>query len=59
MTYGRYLWPGQEPGDAVDADERREGALRAHGLQVVRRVRDEPDPFDRPAARLRRAFPRT
>jgi hypothetical protein len=59
VKYGRYLRPGQTPGDAVFAEKRREDALRDHGLEVVRWVWDELDTFDAPLARLRRAFART
>jgi len=58
VKYGRYLRPGQEPGDAVFAEKRREDALRDHGLEVVRWVWGELDPFDVPLARLHRAFAR-
>ncbi len=58
VKYGRLLRPGQQPGDAVFAEKRREDALRDHGLQVVRWVWDELDPFELPVARLRRAFAR-
>jgi hypothetical protein len=42
----------------VFAEKRREDALRDHGLEVVRWVWDELDPFDLVAARIRRAFER-
>ena len=58
VKYGRYLRPGQTPGDAVFAEKRREDALRDHGLEVVRWVWDELDTFDAPLARLLRAFAR-
>jgi hypothetical protein len=58
VKYGRLLRPGQEPGDAVFDEKRREDALRDHGLEVVRWVWDELDPFELPADRLRRAFGR-
>ena len=56
VKYGRLLRPGQEPGDVVFAEKRREDLLRAEGLQVVRWVWDELERFDVVAARLRRAF---
>ncbi len=55
----RCLRPGENPGDAVFAEKRREDALRDHGLEVVRWVWDELDAFDGPRARLLRAFSRT
>ena len=58
IKYGRSLRPGQTPGDAVFAEKRREAAPRDHGLEVVRWVWDEPEPFDVVAARIRRAFAR-
>jgi hypothetical protein len=58
LKYGRSLRPGQDPGDAVFEEKRREDALRDHGLEVARWVWDEIDPFDAPFARLRRAFAR-
>jgi hypothetical protein len=58
IKYGRLLRPGQEPGDVVFAEKRREDALRDHGLEVVRWVWDELDTFDEVAARVRRAFAR-
>jgi hypothetical protein len=42
----------------VFAEKRREDALRDHGLEVVRWVWDELDPFDAVLARLLRAFAR-
>jgi hypothetical protein len=57
--YGRDLRPGQDPGEAVYREKRREDALRDLGLQVVRWTWDELSPFDAPAARLRRAFARS
>jgi hypothetical protein len=58
VKYGRYLRPGQTPGDAVFAEKRREDALRDHGKEVARWVWDELEPFDEAAARIRRAFAR-
>lgn len=49
VKYGRYLRPGQTPGDAVFAEKRREDALRDYGLEVVRWVWDEKQlPLRRP-----------
>ncbi|MFG1793893.1 hypothetical protein [Nocardia sp. NPDC049149] len=36
MKYGRLLKPGQEPGDAVFDEKRREDAIRDTGLLMVR-----------------------
>jgi hypothetical protein len=58
VKYGRALRPGQDPGDAVFDEKRREDALRDQGLQVVRWVWAELATFDVVAARLRRAFVR-
>lgn len=58
VKYGRGLRPGQDPGDAVFAEKRREDALRDEGLQVVRWVWAELETFDVVAARLWRAFDR-
>lgn len=38
VKYGRLLKPGQEPGDVVFEEKRREGAIRDLGWQVVRWV---------------------
>lgn len=56
--YGRGLRPGQDPGERVVVEKRREDALRDLGLQVVRWYWNELCPFDEVAARLRRAFDR-
>jgi hypothetical protein len=58
IKYGRALRPGQDLGEVVVAEKRREEALRDIDLQVVRWYWDEIDPFDAVAARLRRAFDR-
>ena len=58
MKYGRLLRPGQEPGDAVFEEKRREDAIRDAGLQVVRWVWDELGRFDLVVPRLLRAFAR-
>lgn len=58
VKYGRLLRPGQEPGDAVFAEKRREDELRDHGREVARWVWDELDPFDTAASRIWRAFAR-
>ncbi|MGY1671234.1 hypothetical protein [Geodermatophilus sp. SYSU D00710] len=36
MKYGRLLRPGQDPGDAVFDEKRREDAIRDEGWGVVR-----------------------
>jgi hypothetical protein len=36
VKYGRLLRPGQDPGDAVFEEKRREDALRAEDWAVVR-----------------------
>ena len=59
MKYGRGLRPGQDAGEAVYREKRREAALHDLGLQVVRWTWDELSPFDVPAERLRRAFARS
>jgi hypothetical protein len=56
VKYGRLLRPGQEPGDVVFEEKRREDLLRADGLRVVRWVWDELDRFELVVPRLRRAF---
>ena len=59
VKYGRGLRPGQNPGDVVFAEKRREDALRDLGFQVVRWTWNELSPFDAVAERLRRAFARS
>ena len=58
VKYGRALRPGQDPGEAVFAEKRREDAIRDEGLQVVRWVWAELATFDVVEARLWRAFDR-
>ena len=36
VEYGRLLRPGQDPGDAVFEEKRREDAMRAEGWGMVR-----------------------
>ena len=55
VEYGRYLGPGQLPGDAVFAEKRREDAIRDEDWDVVRWVWAELHRPDRLAARVRRA----
>ena len=59
VKYGRSLRPGEDPGEAVYREKRREDALRDLGLKVVRWTWDELCPFDAPAERLRRAVARS
>ena len=56
VKYGRFLRPGQSPGDAVAAEKYREDRLRDEGLRVVRWIWPELDDFDTVVARLLRAF---
>ena len=58
VKYGRSLRPGEDPGEAVYREKRREDALRDLGLKVVRWTWDELGTFTAPADRLRRAFAR-
>ena len=54
VKYGRLLRPGQEPGDAVFEEKRREDAVRDEGWGVVRWVWSDLARPDRLAARVRR-----
>lgn len=56
VKYQRLLLPGQDPGDVVFAEKRREDALRAAGLQVVRWTWPDLDDFAPVADLLRRAW---
>jgi hypothetical protein len=58
VKYGRSLRPGEDAGEAVYREKRREDALRDLGLKVVRWTWDELDTFAVPADRVRRAFAR-
>lgn len=55
VKYGRLLRPGQEPGDAVFEEKRREDAIRDEGWGVVRWVWADLARPDRFATRVRRA----
>jgi hypothetical protein len=55
VKYGRLLRPGQEPGDAVFAEKRREDAVRDEEWHVVRWVWAELAEPHRLAAKVRRA----
>ncbi len=59
VKYGRALRPGQDPGDVVFAEKRREDALRNLGYEVVRWTWDELRLSDAVAVRIRRAFARS
>lgn len=56
VKYGRLLRPGQDPGDAVFEEKRREDALRDEDLRVGRWTWADLDAFDPVAQRLRRGF---
>jgi hypothetical protein len=58
IKYGRLLPPGQDPGDAVFAEKRREDAIRDEGWGVVRWVWAELAEPHRLAARVRRSLER-
>ncbi|MCF6744792.1 hypothetical protein E9529_10960 [Blastococcus sp. KM273128] len=55
VKYGRLLRPGQEPGEVVFAEKRREDATRDEGWDVVRWVWAELAAPHRLAAKVRRA----
>jgi len=55
IKYGRLLRPGQDAGDAVFAEKRREDAMRDEDWNVVRWVWSDLRRPDRLAARVRRA----
>jgi hypothetical protein len=55
VKYGRLLRPGQDPGDAVFEEKRREDAIRDEHWGVVRWVWADLRRPDRLAARIRRA----
>jgi hypothetical protein len=55
VKYGRLLRPGQEPGDAVFAEKRREDAVRDEGWEVVRWTWSDLTVPDRIGERVRRA----
>jgi hypothetical protein len=55
VKYGRLLRPGQDVGDAVFAEKRREDAIRDEDWGVVRWIWAELQRPDRLAARVRRA----
>jgi hypothetical protein len=59
VTHGRLLRPGQQPGDAVFEEKRREDAVRAEGWGVTRWVWADLAAGHRLAARVRRALERS
>ncbi|MGY2127667.1 type IV toxin-antitoxin system AbiEi family antitoxin domain-containing protein [Blastococcus sp. SYSU DS0617] len=59
VKYGRLLRAGQEPGDAVFEEKRREDAVRNEGWAVTRWVWADLAVGHRLAARVRRALDRT
>lgn len=56
--YGRWLGPGQRPGDAVFQEKLREDRIREHGFNVVRWTWDELDDPHALAGKIRRALAR-
>jgi len=56
QKYGRLLKPGEEPGDVVWREKRREDRIRAQGYQVVRLAWADLHHPGHVAARIRRAF---
>jgi hypothetical protein len=58
VKYGRLLRPGQDAGDAVFAEKRREDAIRDEGWGVIRWVWSDLQRPHRLAARVRRALER-
>jgi hypothetical protein len=59
IKYGRLLRPGQEAGDAVFEEKRREDAIRDEDWNVIRWVWSDLRRPDRFAARVRRARERS
>ena len=58
IKYGRLLRPGQDPGDAVFEEKRREDAIRDEGWGVVRWTWSDISRPERLGARVRRALDR-
>jgi hypothetical protein len=58
VTYGRLLRAGQEPGDAVFQEKRREDAIRDENWRVVRWTWGELNPGDVVGERVRRGLER-
>lgn len=55
IKYGRLLRPGQDPGDAVFEEKRREDAIRDEGWEVVRWTSADLGNRERLSARVRTA----
>ncbi len=58
VKYGRGSKPGQDPGEAVFREKRREDAIRGEVRGMARWIWAELDPFDEVADRIRRSFDR-
>jgi hypothetical protein len=58
IKYGRLLRPGQDPGDAVFEEKRREDAIRDEGWGVVRWTWSDISRPERLGARVRRGLDR-
>jgi hypothetical protein len=56
IKYGRLLRPGQDPGEAVVAEKRREDAIRDEGWRVTRWIWLEIERFDGVGHRIERSF---
>lgn len=56
VKYGRFLRPGEDPGEAVFREKRREDAVRAEGQAMHRWTWDDLEAFAPVAARLRRTL---
>ena len=56
IKYGRTLMPGQDPGDVVFEEKRREDRIRDTDLGVVRWTWEELDDFATVVGRLNRRF---
>jgi hypothetical protein len=58
IKYGRLLRSGQDPGEAVVAEKRREDAIRDEEWRVTRWIWSELELFDAVARRIERSFRR-
>jgi predicted transcriptional regulator of viral defense system len=58
IKYGALLRPGQDPGEAVVAEKRREDAIRDEDWRVARWIWSELEPFDAVARRIERSLRR-
>lgn len=54
IKYGRLLRPGEEPGDAVFREKRREDAIRDENWSMIRWTWPDLDTFDETVRKLRR-----